>query len=157
MEDDEGRRGVLLDSALAARGARSLRYLRALMESLQIQSRVPDPELISPNTRGSDALLWPSLRCATRDVEGHWALVYSSRGEFFRVEVARLASGRASAYWYDPRTGHWWAEGEDREKRVPHERGIPTGPGAPPRTFVPPGEPADGNDWVLLLVVGGRL
>jgi hypothetical protein len=154
MEDDAGRRGILVAAALDAPGSRSLIHLRRLIESKPLTARVPDPRLIAPNSRGTDAGLAPNLRCATRDEAGRWAMVYSTRGEPFRAVLSRLAAGQAAAAWYNPRTGRWRAGEAETEAKAPFAEGIPCGPGAPDRYFHPPDAPADGNDWVLLLDVG---
>jgi hypothetical protein len=145
--------GTLLQSALDAPGSAHLRHLRALIEAWPILDRVPDPELISTNTRGNNATLSPNLRCATRAEDGAWAFVYSTRGEVVRVRVSRLAAGQARAFWYNPRSGAWHGDGDDQETMRPFAAAIPSGPGAPDRYFDPPGAPADGNDWVLVLEV----
>lgn len=148
--------GVLLQSALEAPGSADLWHLRALIESKPIQSRVPDPSLISLNTRGTDATLSPNLRCATRADDGSWVFVYSTRGEVIRVLMDKLARGRASGFWYNPRSGQWHCDGAARAERRAFAAGIPSGAGAPDRHYNPPGEPADGNDWVLVLEIEGQ-
>ena len=152
-----GATGVLLQSALDAPGSAHLMHLRTLMQSKPIQARVPDPELISLNTRGSDGTLSPDLRCATRDADGAWAMVYTTKGMPVRLHMRRLATGQARAYWYNPRTGKWRAGEDDcaveHDAPAPFATGIPSGPGAPDRYFDPPGEWADGNDWALVLEV----
>jgi hypothetical protein len=149
--------GVLLQSALDAPGSADLCHLRTLIESWPLLARVPAPELISTNTRGTGATLSPNLRCATRDEDGAWAFVYSTRGEVVRVHMCQLAAGQARCFWYNPRNGTWHGDGADHKARQPLASGvpagIPSGPGAPDRYFHPPGEPADGNDWVLVLEI----
>jgi hypothetical protein len=145
--------GVLLQPALDAPGSADLRHLRALIESKPMLSRVPAPELVSTNTRGADATLSPNLRCATRDEDGTWALVYSTRGEAIRLHMNLLAAGQANGFWYNPRNGQWRCAGVDREDPQAFVANVPSGPGAPDRYFHPPGEPADGNDWVLAIEV----
>jgi len=152
-----GTQGVLMQSALDAPGSANLIHLRTLMESKPIQTRIPDPSLISLNTQGTDATLSPNLRCATRDADGSWAFVYTTRGETMRIAMSRLADGKANAFWYNPRNGQWNYEGSDHEAKQPFETGIPAGTDAPDYHFYPPGERTDGNDWVLALEVEGRL
>ena len=135
--------GVLLQSALDAPGSAHLRHLKTLIESKPMLERIPDPGLVSLNTRGHDATLSPNLRCATRAADGSWAFLYSTRGEVIRVAMSRLAGGQMNATWYDPRTGG--------RGPAPDRAAIPSGPGAPDRYFAPPGQPADANDWVLVL------
>jgi hypothetical protein len=67
--------------------------------------------------------------------------------------MAKLADGMASALWYNPRTGRWWGEeGEEGTQQI-FATAIPSGQGAPIHHFFPPGQPANGNDWVLVLEV----
>ena len=148
-----GTPGVLLQSALDAPGSAHLAHLRALLESKPIQTRIPDPWLLSLNTRGSDGALSPDLRCATRDVDGAWAMVYSTKGWPVRVHMRRLARGQARAFWYDPRTGMRRVGEDELVEKTPFAANIPSGPDAPDHHFNPPGEWAEGNDWVLLLEV----
>jgi hypothetical protein len=54
------------------------------------------------------------------------------------LDLGKLRKGRLTARWYDPRSGRF--------------RDVP-GSLAPGRqTFDPPGEPGDGNDYVLVVV-----
>jgi hypothetical protein len=144
--------GVLVPSALDAPGTAHLPHLRALILSKPLTTRVPDQSLLALNTLGSDATLSPDLRCATRDGNARWAWVYTTLGRPIGVHMTKLAAGRAAASWYNPRSG-LWRDGEGGESATPRPfaEDIPSGPGAPRRYFVPPGAPAEGNDWVLAL------
>ena len=146
-----GTQGVLLQSALDAPGANHLKYVRQLMESKPMQAHIPDPKLITLNTRGSDGTLSPNLCCATRDENGRWAYIYSTRGATVGVYMSRLAEGHANAFWYNPRNGLWHVAGNENETKRPFMTEIPSGIKAPVSYFNPPGDPADGNDWVLVL------
>ncbi len=145
--------GTLLQSALDAPGSADLCHLRALITSKPVPLRVPDPSLVSLNTRGTDGTLSPNLRCATRAEDGAWAFVYSTRGEVVRVLMRKLADGHADAFWFNPRNGLWRHAGAEHATKRPFATGIPSGAGAPDRDFSPPGAPTDGNDWVLALEV----
>jgi hypothetical protein len=145
--------GVLLQSALDAPGSADLCHLRSLIESKPALSRVPDPGLISLNTRGTEATLSPNLRCATRDEDGSRAFLYGTRGEVIRVRMDRLAAGQAKGFWYNPRNGRWRRTGLEDAVKQTFVFGIQSGPGSPDRYFDPPGEPGDGNDWVLILEI----
>lgn len=145
--------GVLLDTALEAPGAASLKHLRSLLEMKPAHSRVPDQSLIMLNTLGSDGTLSPNLRCALRDVNRRWAYVYSSRGEVIGVLMDKLAAGHAAAFWFNPRNGLWHVNDSEQTVQHPFAPAIASGPGAAPHYFFPPGAPADGNDWVLVLTI----
>lgn len=145
--------GVLLASALEAPGSAHLPYLRSLLQAKPAASRVPDQSLIVANTLGSDGQVSPNLRCALRDQAGQWAYVYSSRGEVIGVYMNKLAAGHAAAHWYNPRTGLWHVDGQESGVKQAFAATLPSGAEAPPCYFFPPGAPADGNDWVLVLEV----
>lgn len=151
MENEAGEAGVLQQHILDAPGSSSLVYLKSLIGSNPIQSRIPDPMLVTPGTTGRDGGLSPDLRIGTRAQDGSWAFVYSTWGSLIGVNMDRLKKGEAKAYWYNPRNGKWHAEGADNERKIPFLSGIPSGKGAPGHYFDPPGKPGDGNDWVLVL------
>jgi hypothetical protein len=64
-------------------------------------------------------------------------MVYSPNGRSFKVHLDRLSGTTIRASWFDPRTGSSKLLGEFTNQGD--------------REFDPPGEPAVGNDWVLLL------
>lgn len=105
-------------------------YLRGLMESRPLLSRVPDQTLIAGDA-GAGAE-------HTRAIRGDgYAMVYSPTGKPFRVNLEKLTGKEVKAAWFDPRSGKTTAVGQfAREGKC---------------EFIPPGEPRVGNDWVLLL------
>ena len=144
MESLSGEQGVLDQKVLNAPGTHGLRFLRQLLLSKDLTTRVPAPELLSSGTVGRDGGLSPDYRIATREKDGHWAMVYSTRGSLIRVRMHRLATGAATAYWFDPRNG---------KTQEAFRRDILSGTDAPDVYFDPPGKSSDGNDWVLLLEI----
>jgi hypothetical protein len=72
--------------------------------------------------------------------------LYEKRARIRRAE----ADGQVNASWYNPRTGRWHKDGH-HENPQPFATAIPSGQGAPDHYYNPPGQPADGNDWVLVL------
>lgn len=120
--------------ALQAPAAGQLRYLRTLVESRPMLSRVPDQSLIASDPgRGIHHVQ------ATRSSDGAYAWLYLPTGSSVAVNLERLAaSGTAS--WFDPRTGRSIPIGEFIKSGI--------------REFDPPGETASGNDWVLVLDAG---
>ena len=58
-----------------------------------------------------------------------------------------------AAYWYSPRTGHYYDPQDQREHPTP--RNVLATRGAD-YSFDPPGEPTRDNDWVLLLSARAR-
>ncbi len=153
MENEAEEAGVLEQATLDAPGSSSLIHLKTLIESKPIQSRVPDPQLISSGTVGRDGGLSPDLRIGTRAEDGTWAFVYSTRGSLIRVNMDRLAKGKAKAYWYNPRNGQWRNGDAEEPEQSPFQSAIASGPAAPAQYFDPPEKSADANDWVLVLEV----
>lgn len=126
--------------ALAYPGGDDMGHLRKLLDS---QARpflklVPDQALITAGQSQS----YDSHKQAARASDGSYAYVYSADGSGFSVNLAKLGGegDKIAAQWFDPR------EGTYRETTGPHDR-------ATSQVFVPPGSPAPGNDWVLVLHV----
>jgi hypothetical protein len=155
MESPTGEVGVLPQAVLDAPGTQSLRHLKQLIGSKPLQSRVPDPLLVSAGTVGRDAGLSPDLRIGTRADDGRWAMIYSTRGALIRVNVDRLAGGGATAFWYNPRTGKWRCGETETDAKTPFQTAVKCGKGSAPQYFDPPGTPTDANDWVLVLEING--
>lgn len=117
--------------ALDRPGAQQMRHLRALIEGRPMLTRVPDQALLrAPAGRGSDVV------AATRAEDGAYALIYSSSGQPFEVDVTRLSGTTLDAWWFDPRTGAAFSAGQYRRERD--------------LAFTPPAQ-GDDNDWVLVL------
>ena len=116
--------------AIQAPSAVQMGHLRRLIESRHFLGRVPDQSLLASDP-GEDI---DHLRATQGD---GFAMVYSPNGRNFKVHLDRLSGKTIRASWFDPRTGSSkllveFTKQGDRE-------------------FDPPGEPAVGNDWVLLL------
>lgn len=131
------------DEALTLPGAEQMRHVRALMESRPFLSRLPDDGSIlrSPKSEKGQRVE------ATFGADRSWAMVYTTGGDAFRPNLTNLRGKTFNAWWFDPRTG-----------KACDERGQPTG--KPFRqlthandklTLDPPGEPGEGNDWILVL------
>lgn len=116
--------------ALDAPSARQMGYLRRLTETRPFLTQRPDLSLLA----FEQSLPWEM--CLALRGEGY-ALVYTPTGKPFRVRPDKLAGEQVRASWFDPRTGKshvldpFAREGE--------------------HAFNPPGEPGEGNDWVLVL------
>jgi hypothetical protein len=108
-----------------------LRHLKTLMLSRPYFTRAPDQSLIVGEAGAGTAHIG-----ATRDAQGHYAMIYLPHGQQVKVDLSRLA-GSAIAWWFDPRTG--------AAKRI--DGVFPT---SRAEVFVPP---TNGNeeDWVLVL------
>ncbi len=137
--------------ALDDPGRRSMNHLRTLLDGFadtQLLRRVPDQTLLEGDTgtaRDEDLLV------AMRGRDGDFALAYSTNGRAMSLNLARLATGTADAFWFNPRTGAF-ADGNGDALRGAF-REVQTGVGASVTEFNPPGRPRVGNDWVLKLVV----
>lgn len=115
--------------ALDLPGANQMRHLRALIESRPFLSGVPDQSLLA---LGKDGCL------ATRGDDKRYAFVYTPNGAPFGVRLDALAGAKATAAWFDPRTGKTTPLGSFPARGTP--------------LFTPPllmGE--ESNDWVLVL------
>jgi hypothetical protein len=134
-ESDPNRRNEpTWDEALDAEGGDDMRHLRALMESRPILDRIPDQSLITV-TEGT----FEDRLQATRDQAGTYAMVYSSNGRTFSVDLSQLAGADAgvTGWWFNPRNGQAEAiNGLFSNQDVVQ--------------FAPPSSGND-NDWVLVL------
>ncbi|HEY4061069.1 MAG TPA: glycoside hydrolase family 140 protein [Puia sp.] len=110
-------------------GAGEMVYLKKLMLSRPYFERVPDQSLVADQGEKYNYLLAARGR--------RYAFIYTYTGRNMKINPASLGSGSLDASWYNPRNGEW--------KR------IGTFPAGGILDFDPPGEPAPGNDWVLVL------
>ncbi|PSL27987.1 glycoside hydrolase family 140 protein [Dyadobacter jiangsuensis] len=110
-------------------GASQMVHLKNLMLSKPYFERVPDQALIAENGERYDRLL------ATRGKD--YALIYTWNGRDMKVNMGKIGGARVNASWYDPRTGQTRVLGKIKNKGI--------------KTFNPPGEVRNGNDWVLVL------
>ncbi|MNQ95126.1 putative collagen-binding domain of a collagenase [compost metagenome] len=117
-------------TALNAKGATQMQYLKQLMLSHTYFDRVPDQTLVAgKNGEKYERVL------ATRGED--YAFFYTYTGQNFKVQMGKIDGDDVKASWFDPRTGKITPIGEFENKGI-HE-------------FNPPGTPANGNDWVLIL------
>ncbi|MBC2664204.1 glycoside hydrolase family 140 protein [Novosphingobium flavum] len=115
--------------ALEAPGANQMQFLRRLIESRPMLERVPDQSLIVGNGVRYERVLASRGRT--------YAFAYAYTGRTFTMRLGAVSGGQVRAQWYSPRDG----------AAVP----IGTFPNRGVRRFDPPGNPAPGNDWVLVL------
>jgi len=156
MMNDLGEHSVLDSAALNAPGGAQLRHLRQLMSRSGRAERRCDQSILAASTRHTSASspdggASPSLTCATWSYDRSWVWCYSTRGYPMRLNLERLTPGRFTAAWFDPRNGRWYRAGRHYDQAAPFEAPIAVGPGIGARWFQPPGRPADGNDWVLVI------
>jgi hypothetical protein len=114
---------------LEAPGSAQMQHLKKLILSRPYFQRVPDAALVVNNGQKHDYVT------ATRG--DSYALLYAWTGRTFQVRLGTISGATLRAAWYDPRTGET------------HVVGTFANTGT--REFDPPGEPAPGNDWALVL------
>lgn len=115
-------------------GASQMQHLRALIESRDFLSRVPDQRVLANAGEGADH--------AVATIGDGYAMVYTPTGKPLTVNLRR---GRARFWyvsWFNPRNGEWKKAGEVDGKQD--------------ASFTPPGTPGRGNDWVLVLDSNAR-
>lgn len=156
MMGDGGEHGVLAPHALDAPGGAQLRYLRSLMTRAGRADRKCDQTLLAVSSRGSsstspDGAIGPSLTCVTWNYDKTWVWCYSTRGYPFRLDLGRLRPGQYRAAWFDPRNGRWYRAGRHNDEPAPYETLVAASLKSNPHWFLPPGRPANGNDWILVL------
>ena len=121
---------------LQSPGRADMAFLKQVMTSEPLAGRVPDQSLIVSDTGTADTA--KDYVAAARGEDGSYAFVYTTDGRSFDLALDKLA-GQLEARWFDPREGTYQAA-ESVTGDV--------------QTFDPPGEPGEGNDWLLVLVRG---
>ncbi|WPU92380.1 glycoside hydrolase family 140 protein [Mucilaginibacter sabulilitoris] len=111
-------------------GAQQMVYLKKLMLSRPYFERIPDQSLIV----GSQGQKYDRL-IATRGK--NYAFVYTYTGREININTDKLTGTKIKASWYNPRNGQI--------------TGIGTVAKAKTLKFKPPGQKANGNDWVLII------
>ena len=119
------------DEALSAEGGDDMRHLKALIESRPMLDRIPDQSLITVSEGTFDDRLQ-----ATRGEDGSYAMVYSSNGRSFDIDLSKLdGSAGLVGWWFDPRDGSV-------------QQILDAIASSGTMTFTPP---SFGDDWVLVL------
>ena len=129
--------------ALQNEGAADMQHLRRLIESRPMQTRIPDPSLLVSEAGSLGST--PTYCAATRASDGSYAMVYSTMGKPFTVNLARLSGGRVNAWWYSPRDGRCYDE-RSQASTTP----FTVVDAGRRREFTPPTSGL-GQDWVLVL------
>jgi hypothetical protein len=116
--------------ALDAPSARQMGCLRKLIESRPFLTQRPDLSLLAFEQTT------PWEMCLALRGDGY-AMIYTPTGRPLEIALEKLPFSEISASWFDPRTGKQSEIGKFTNKAR--------------RTFDPPGEEQQGNDWVLVL------
>lgn len=120
-------------------GSYQMRHLRRLMESRPFATRIPDQSVIlSPKGKGTDYIV------ATRDgtpgkSDATYLMAYTPLSHVMKLNSSLIPGKRLRAWWYDPRTGVAYYEGESGN----------TGEKAAPWHTRPFDSP--GPDWVFVV------
>jgi hypothetical protein len=116
-------------AALNDSAATQMQYLRALMEGVAISNWQEAQSMVLNNGTRYE-------RVAAASGPGY-ALFYTYTGKNFKLQLGKLKGKVLQASWYDPKTGKYT------------DTGIVSNAGE--HLFDPPGEPGEGDDWVLVL------
>lgn len=116
--------------AVNAPGAKQMIHLKNLMLSRSFFDRVPDQTLIA----GTNGEKYERVIATRGD---NYVMAYTYTGKDFSLNMGKIQGDKVKASWFDPRTGKTAAIGDVENKGV--------------QNFNPPGEPKNGNDWVLIL------
>jgi hypothetical protein len=116
--------------ALSAAGASQMRYLKLLILSKPYFDRIPAQDLIA----GKQGEKYDYL-IATRGKD--YAFLYTCNGSSLNVDLRKMDLSSVKASWYNTRNGMYTKIGTYKANSI--------------QTFDPPGEKANGNDWVLVL------
>lgn len=110
-------------------GAQQMKYIKILMLSRPMLERVPDQSMVADQGEKYNYI------AATRGKE--YAFFYTYTGRNFKVNLGKIEGEKVKASWFNPRDGKTQEAGSFENKGV--------------QEFNAPGEPKDGNDWVLIL------
>lgn len=117
-------------STIQAKGANQLKYLKQLMLEKSYFDRVPAQEIIVNNNKESYNYI-----IATK--AKNYAMAYTFTGRDFSVDAGKLGFTIAGTQWFNPSTGK-----KETASYKQHDTIL---------FFNPPGEPKNGNDWVLII------
>jgi Protein of unknown function (DUF4038)/Putative collagen-binding domain of a collagenase len=116
-------------NALVEHGAGQMQYLKKLMQQYHFEKLNPAQELVVDNGEKYD-------RVAA--ISGFKvSLFYTYNAKNFKVDVDKIGAIVKATFWFNPKTGN------TEKINAQTAKGI--------QTFNPPGEVANGNDWVLIL------
>lgn len=124
-------------------------FMRSLKPETSLQ-RVPDQSLVADDEGEAERLKSDRIT-ASRASDGTMAMLYIANGRNFKVKMDTLTHEPMNAYWFNPRNGQWKVNGAEIDQRTPFVKASIRDSGADELAFDPPGEPGDGNDWVLII------
>ena len=107
-----------------------MKYLKALMLGKPYFERIPAQEIIARNIGGKY-----NYTLATKGKS--YAMAYTYTGSNIHIDFSKLGFSAAKASWFNPRDGKSISIANFKKSGIVE--------------FNPPGEPAEGNDWVLVI------
>ena len=117
------------EEAIDAPGACQMVYLKKLMMNYHFNQLIPDQTMLQdPGQRYNHLVALRGTKCL---------LVYTWNGRNIRVKPDLFKGSEWEAEWYSPRNGEVVRAGIATPGHL--------------KGFDPPGNPGDGNDWVLIL------
>lgn len=149
-----GKDGSNWKSFLHSKGAQSITHFAKFINYIDpcnVLNISSDNLLIDGNDGFAGRLASCKIVCS-RNLNGGFAMFYSASGRSITLKLRNLkCDAPVNAWLYNPRTGNWYADGEETPHARVHISNIKTGDDVPDMTFDFPGEPSFGNDWVLVL------
>jgi hypothetical protein len=112
-----------------ADGAEQMQYVKKLMLSKPYFDRVPDQSLITNSGEKYNYI------AATKG--SGYAFAYTWNGRNIEVNMGKFAGRKVKCSWYNPRNGKYIAIGKMLNVGI--------------KSFDPPGDEKNGNDWVLVM------
>jgi hypothetical protein len=120
-------------------GAVQMTYLKNLMTSRPILSRIPDQDIVSSDEGMTDL----HIR-ATRDSSGKYAFIYiPTKSQSVEVNMGKISGGQVNCWWFNPRDGKVY-----NQDGSPTQDPFGTYSNSGKRSFTTPNW---GPDWVLVL------
>jgi len=113
------------------------------MESRSMQTLIPDQSMLL--SEAGDIHKEMSYRAVLRSEDRHCALVYSTKGLPFDINLSKISGETINAWWYSPRDGRLYDA-----KFEPVQTPFDTLQSKRSHTFTPPTH-GENQDWVLVL------
>jgi hypothetical protein len=123
--------GLEWHESLKLPGSGQMQFVRKLMESRPMLTRIPDQSVLMGETFETTQRIE-----ATRSTDGSYAFIYTAAGRPVNVYLDKISGATISAWWYSPRDG-------TATKIKDFSR-------TDSASFTPPSS-GEGNDWVLVL------
>jgi hypothetical protein len=111
-------------------GSMQMKYLKHLVLSRPYFERMFDDSLVVKNTR-----IRYNYIVAARGI--NYCMAYTYTGQKMHVRMGRITGTQVNAWWYNPRNGVALRIGNFKNEGI--------------QEFHPPGDRANGNDWILVL------